>query len=61
MSEALEKITTHFYAPPVNTPTLQFYKSTAKPKMLSRQSFEEAIRGSGLSDQQKQHLSSFRD
>ena len=34
----------------------QFYKADQKPEMGSQQSFEEAIRTSGLTDEQQRHL-----
>jgi hypothetical protein len=36
--------------------TRQFFKADAKPAATTQQSFEEAVRNSGLTDEQQQHL-----
>lgn len=62
MDEDLPTLCDHLYAPqesPVHA--RQFYKSEGKPAAPSRQSFEEAVKSSGLTDDQQCRLLSFRD
>jgi hypothetical protein len=61
MDEPLENLTAHLSAPAHASDARQFYKSKGKPKAEVRQSFAEAIRGSGLSPEQRRRLLSFRD
>jgi hypothetical protein len=61
MDEDLEALSAHLYAPPELTPARQYYKAEGKPNVHARQSFEEAVRGSGLSEEQQRRLLSFRD
>ena len=61
MDEPLENLTAHFRAPIEAAHARQFYKSEGKPASEPRQTFEEAVRGSGLSPQQRRRLLSFRD
>lgn len=48
----------HLNAEPVVRATPQFSKADDKPHVVARQSFEEAVRSSGLSDEQQRHLMS---
>jgi hypothetical protein len=50
-----EVIASHFAAPP-EMPTGAYYKSDQKPQVAGRQTFEEAVRNSGLSDEQQNSL-----
>ena len=61
MDEDFEMMTAHLYAPQgaVNSGR-QFYKAEGKPGTTARQSFEEAVRTSGLSEEQQRRLLSFR-
>jgi hypothetical protein len=61
MDVPLEALTAHLYAPPEVTHVRQLFKSEGKPTVTARQSFEEAVRGSGLSEGQQRRLLSFRD
>ena len=61
MEEPLDDLTAHFRTSPEASHTRQFYKSDGKPAAKARQSFAEAVRGSGLSPEQRRRLLSFRD
>lgn len=61
MDEPLEALTAHLSAPVAATQARQFYKSKGKPVPQARQSFTQAVRGSGLSAEQRRRLLSFRD
>ncbi len=61
MDEPLEDLTAHLAAPVDASHARQFYKSRGKPAPQARQSFAEAVRGSGLSAEQRRRLLSFRD
>jgi hypothetical protein len=61
MDEPLEDLTAHLAAPVDASHARQFYKSKGKPAPQARQSFTEAVRGSGLSAEQRRRLLSFRD
>ncbi len=61
MAMPLEVVATHLYGPPAAAPLRQFYKSDGKPVAQALQTFEEAVRGSGLSPEQQCLLLSFRD
>jgi len=61
MDEDIEIMTAHLYAPPEATAARQYYKASGKPNVHGRQSFEEAVRGSGLTEEQQRRLLSFRD
>ena len=61
MDEPLEDLTAHLSAPVDGTHARQFYKSKGKLAPQGRQSFTEAVRGSGLSAEQRRRLLSFRD
>lgn len=51
----LELVVAHFAARQ-SAPTGQFFKAEGKPSTGTRQSFEEAVRSSGLSEAQQQYL-----
>ena len=61
LGEPLENLTAHFWSPPEAAPARQFYKANGKPAAPARQSFDNAVRGSGLSPEQRRRLLSFRD
>lgn len=61
IDEDFDVLSAHLYAPPETPPARQYYKAEGKPKVYARQSFEEAVHGSGLSEAQQRHLLSFRD
>ena len=62
MDEDVEALTAHLYAPQETVASgRQFYKAEGKPSTTALQSFEEAVRTSGLSDEQQRRLLSFRD
>ena len=51
----LDVVVAHFAASPA-TPTGQFFKAEGKPSTGAQQSFEEAVRSSGLNEAQQQFL-----
>lgn len=59
MDEDIDALCAHFRAPPEAAPARQYFKATNKPKMLLQQSFEQAVRASGLSEEQQQRLLEF--
>lgn len=53
----VEVLTAHLEASPTETQgSRQFYKADHRPRQGGRQSFADAVRGSGLSDEQQRHL-----
>lgn len=52
----LEAMKAHFRGPASVQARMQYYKSDCKPEVAPRQTFEEAVRSSGLSDDQQRHL-----
>jgi hypothetical protein len=60
MDEPVDALIAHLYAPPEVSSARQLYKAVGKPTLTARQSFEEAVAGSGLSDEQQRRLLSFR-
>jgi len=61
MGDPLDLVMAHLYAPPQKPVARQFYKADRKPAAIGRQTFEEAVRGSGLSNEQQIWLLAFRD
>jgi hypothetical protein len=61
MNEGIDVLKAHFYAPPEAATANQYYKADGKPNVHARQTFEEAVRGSGLTAEQQRRLLSFRD
>ena len=60
--EDFETMSAHLYAPQESVAAgRQLYKAEGKPTAVPRQSFEEAIKSSGLSEAQQRRLLSFRD
>lgn len=55
LSVPLDLVVAHFAARPEGQ-TPQFYKAEQKPTTVAQQSFEEAVRSSGLTDEQQRHL-----
>jgi hypothetical protein len=55
LSVPLDVIVAHFAARPEGQPR-QFYKAEQQPTTVAQQSFEEAVRSSGLTDEQQRHL-----
>lgn len=55
LSVPLDVVVAHFAARPEAQPG-QFYKAEQKPTTVAQQSFEEAVRSSGLTDDQQRHL-----
>jgi hypothetical protein len=59
--EDAEEMVAHLYAPQQSIAAVrQHYKADGKPTATARQSFEEAVRTSGLSEEQQRRLLSFR-
>jgi hypothetical protein len=56
-----ETLTAHLFAVPEISQARQFYKAEGKPSVTARQTFEQAVQNSGLSDEQQRRLLSFRD
>jgi hypothetical protein len=54
-------LSAHLYTPPGTVSAHQFYKAEGKPSVPAQQSFEDAVRGSGLSEEQQRRLLAFRD
>lgn len=62
MDEDTEAMIAHLYAPQESVAAgRQLYKSEGKPAATARQSFEEAVKTSGLSEEQQCRLLSFRN
>jgi hypothetical protein len=61
MVEDIEVLSVHLCARPEAATARQYYKAEGKPNAHDRQTFEEAVRGSGLSQEQQARLLSFRD
>lgn len=62
MDEDADAMAAHLYAPQESVAAgLQLYKAEGKPAATARQSFEEAVKTSGLSEEQQRKLLSFRD
>ena len=62
MDEDTEAMAAHLYAPQESVAAgRQLYKAEGKPAATARQSFEEAVKTSGLSEEQQRRLLSFRD
>jgi len=62
MDEDAEAMVAHLYAPQDSVAAgRQLYKAEGKPAATARQSFEEAVKTSGLSEEQQRRLLSFRD
>ena len=52
----------HLYAPQESVAAgRQLYKAEGKPTATARQSFEEAVKTSGLSEEQQRRVLSFQD
>jgi hypothetical protein len=51
----------HFRAPPTMQPAGQFFKASGKPSTRPQQSFEDAVRQSGLTQDQQKRLLAFND
>jgi hypothetical protein len=60
MQASLEALSTHLCAAAEVPTEGQFFKAEGEPKATGRQTFEEAVRNSGLSEEQQQRLLSFR-
>lgn len=56
-----EALTAHVFAMPEIPRARQFYKTDGKPVATARQSFKEAVQSSGMSEEQRRRLLSFRD
>jgi hypothetical protein len=62
MDEDAEAMVAHLYAPQESVAAgRQLYKAEGKPAATARQSFEEAVKTSGLSEEQQRRLLSFQD
>ncbi|MEH2545599.1 hypothetical protein V1283_002244 [Bradyrhizobium sp. AZCC 2262] len=62
MDEDTEAMVAHLYAPQESVAAgRQLYKAEGKPAATARQSFEEAVKTSGLSEEQQRRLLSFQD
>ena len=62
MDEDAEAMVAHLYAPQESVAAgRQLYKAEGKPAATARQSFEEAVKTSGLNEEQQRRLLSFRD
>jgi hypothetical protein len=53
---SLDTILTHFAAPPLAQASPQYFKADQKPETGARQTFEEAVRSSGLTPDQQKYL-----
>ena len=62
MDEDADAMAAHLYAPQESVAAgRQLYKAEGKPAATAKQSFEEAVKTSGLSEEQQRRLLSFRD
>lgn len=62
MDEDIDAMAAHLFAPQESVAAgRQLYKAEGKPMVAPRQSFEEAVRTSGLTDEQQRRLLSFED
>ena len=62
MDEDIDAMAAHLFAPQESVAAgRQLYRAEGKPAAAPRQSFEEAVKTSGLSDDQQRRLLSFRD
>jgi hypothetical protein len=62
MDEDADAMAAHLYAPQESVVAGRpLYKAEGKPAATARQSFEEAVKTSGLSEEQQRKLLSFRD
>jgi hypothetical protein len=61
MDEPAEVVSNHLCAPAEPPSARQYFKAEGKPDARRRQSYEDAVRGSGLSQEQQRRLLSFRD
>lgn len=62
MDQDTDAMIAHLYAPQESIAAgRQLYKAEGKPTATARQSFEEAVKTSGLSEEQQRRLLSFRD
>lgn len=62
MDEDADAMAAHLYAPQESVAAgRQLYKAEGKPAATARQSFEEAVKTSGLSEEQQRKLLAFRD
>lgn len=62
MDEDADAMAAHLYAPQDSVAAgRQLYKAEGKPAATARQSFEEAVKTSGLSEEQQRRLLSFRN
>jgi len=62
MDEDIDAMAAHLFAPQESVAAgRQLYKAEGKPMAAPRQSFEEAVRTSGLTDEQQRRLLSFQD
>jgi hypothetical protein len=62
MDEDIDAMAAHLFAPQESVAAgRQLYKAEGKPAAAPRQSFEEAVKTSGLSDEQQHRLLSFQD
>jgi hypothetical protein len=62
MDKDTEAMIAHLYAPQESVAAgRQLYKAEGKPAVTARQSFEEAVKTSGLSEEQQRRLLSFLD
>ena len=51
-----ETVRTHLFAAPLVMACQQYFKSDQKPQVLEQQTFEEAVRGAGLTEEQQEYL-----
>ena len=62
MDQDAEAMIAHLYAPQESVAAgRQLYKAEGKPTATARQSFEEAVKTSGLSEEQQRRVLSFQD
>ncbi|SDR58154.1 hypothetical protein SAMN05519103_06023 [Rhizobiales bacterium GAS113] len=62
MDQDADAMIAHLYAPQESVAAgRQLYKAEGKPTATARQSFEEAVKTSGLSEEQRRRLLSFQD
>lgn len=59
MDEDIDALCSHFLGPQEAATARQYFRADNKPNIWLRQSFEDAVRNSGLSEEQQQRLLSF--
>lgn len=58
LSVPTEVVAAHFAAAPALSDRLQYFKADQKPEVAAQQTFEEAVKNSGLTEEQQRYLMS---